>query len=202
MKQDFIEMYEKGKEFAGDHRGLYSSQESANRRFKATAELLRGKVESDAPITVLDIGCGYGDLSLTLKEIVGDVTYTGLEAVKWIADSAKEKCPDITVLNMTLEEAYENRESLALKFDYVVALGVLATVPKDELGEFARKMCSMAKKGVIVSYLREGEYKTDEGFSSWTADEVAEAFLYPVYASNAVSPEQGITTIVYFPVGK
>lgn len=198
LKPKFVEMYEKGEKNSDSHAGLYSSNESAARRFRALADMLvliMGRLDlTHKEVTVLDVGCGYGDLSGFLPP---NVKYSGLEPVDWIYKKAAAECNGDIFHNDLHTFAAAQAEP---RFDFVVTLGTMATVAKDELDVFASDLCKLAKRGVFVSYLREGEYKTDEGFSSWTPDEVATGFRYPVYRENVVMPEGGITTFVYFPV--
>lgn len=116
---------------------------------------------ADSPLsrsTVLDVGCGTGDLYEYLLQFE-DVAYTGVDIFEKGIEKAKVKFPnglflvgDFLDLNLT-------------PFDYVFSSGAMTTKLDNDnyqiLFSWVKKMWKLAKKGVVFNLLLErypGDY--------------------------------------------
>ena len=102
--------------------------------------------------TLLDIGCGYGDLKRYLDQIYSHFTYIGIDQMPEFLSEAKKRygdCPD-TYFHQT--------DFTTVKFpkvDYVIASGALAyrCQNQDFYFEMIRKMLSAAGRAVAFNML-------------------------------------------------
>jgi trans-aconitate methyltransferase len=69
--------------------------------------------------SILDVGCGFGDLYLYLKEKYEDFSYTGIDISEKIIKAAKKKFPEV---DFRVHDLIENK--LERNFDYVFLSGV------------------------------------------------------------------------------
>ena len=123
------------------------TEESQRRRFEAILQL--GELSGS---TLLDVGCGRGDLLnfLTSKGI--DLAYTGYDLNQSMIDFCQKLHPEskenFKVCNI-LEETPEQR------FDYATCIGVLNQVTSPDSPKFAasfiERLYSLADKAVAVS---------------------------------------------------
>jgi SAM-dependent methyltransferase len=141
-------IYESKKEFAGTAQGLLMPDEvTYHRRLVKGVEL----VKSLNPLSVLDVGCGYGDLGMMLPQ---GCIYLGIDMTEWIVEEAKKRHPKLDFQMMTLQQMDLDRP-----FDVVVCLGILATTPKDEWNFVLHKLKALASRAVVVSWLDAFKYK-------------------------------------------
>jgi 2-polyprenyl-3-methyl-5-hydroxy-6-metoxy-1,4-benzoquinol methylase len=147
--------------YGNDHRALdWNSPESQRLRCKILKEILiYGKKASN--ISVLDVGCGFGDLYGFLKqEKLLDrhkIRYTGFDISSKIIGVAKEKYPGAHF------EQRDILESRSLdKYDYVFCSGVfnIRTTDiehhKDYVFTMLERMYGLVNCGVAINFLSEG----------------------------------------------
>jgi len=119
--------------------------------------------------SILDVGCGLGDLYkfFTSKEI--PVDYTGIDIVSAFIDRAQERFPDAT---FRAEDIFSVNE----QYDYVLASGALnVTVAggKQHYFSMIKKMFECSKKGLAFNMLNEAAHSNNETYVSYNIDEVA-----------------------------
>lgn len=84
----------------------------------------------NTPATLLDAGCGLGDLSayFVLKRFT-NIDYTGIDIVPEMITAAQKKYPDRKFL-------VQDISSVNQKFDYIVASGALNIVYESQATQF------------------------------------------------------------------
>lgn len=125
----------------------WGSEASQKKRFKALVEV--GDLGGGS---ILDVGCGFGDLLGFLEEEgVGIAAYLGLDINGNMLAVAKERYP---------EGRFERRDILsdppAGPFDYVIASGIFSLDSPtwvDFVHQMLRGMFALAAKGVAVNFL-------------------------------------------------
>ena len=100
--------------------------------------------------SVLDVGCGYGDLQSLLSV---HVTYVGIEMTPWVYREARLRHPQSTLLRAR----FEDLDGMG-SFDVVALLGILATTEKAEWTFVMARARRMARKAVVVSWLEQDRY--------------------------------------------
>jgi SAM-dependent methyltransferase len=96
----------------------WGSRESQARRFSVLAELedLQGR-------SVLDVGCGTGDLLAWLRAAGLSVSYTGLDITAAMVDASRARFPDAA---FAIGDLHDPPPDLAAQYDVVVASGIFA----------------------------------------------------------------------------
>lgn len=101
--------------------------------------------------SILDVGCGTGDLAGFLKEKeIG--MYTGIDIVKSVIEKAQQKYPEYTfITDDFLQHEFEE------KFDFVLASGALAltldTNNYEIFDAWLHKMWSLSNFGIAFNFL-------------------------------------------------
>lgn len=192
---EFDEFY---KTVPEDQRGTYaallSNEEATRRRCELVAGLLKGwaGVSAEATLSVLDVGCGYGDLKHYLPS---NLKYTGSEREEWVYSECLKLHPSAEAGAFILGDVIDTDLFPAGSYDAVVALGVLATVPKNDLTAFMCRLSEVSRSMVLVSFLREAEYHDDEGLVAYSFDVIREASkAADLTVSCTISPPLGITS--------
>ncbi|MFA5997446.1 MAG: class I SAM-dependent methyltransferase [Candidatus Paceibacterota bacterium] len=119
--------------------------------------------------SVLDVGCGLGDLYKYFVSHSIPVDYSGIDIVPTFIDRARERFPDGRFL-------CGDAETLNTEYDYVLASGVLSfVIPNDKEHYFAmiKKMFDHAKEGLAFNMLNETAHPSDDTYLSYNIDEVA-----------------------------
>lgn len=80
----------------------YGSLESQLKKFQALVEV--GLDKEDKLVTILDVGCGFGDLVEFMKRKKIKFKYKGIDISPKIVEIAKEKRPN---LNITVDDILE-----------------------------------------------------------------------------------------------
>ena len=133
----------------------WGSQESQEKRFQIISEI--GFANSDS---VLDVGCGLGDLYLWLNENGLSMEYYGLDITEAMVIRARERFPKVHFKQGSLVgEVVDQKQT-----DYVVASGIFF-LRKDDPVEYMQrcivKMYELARKGVAFNSLSSW-YKADD----------------------------------------
>lgn len=124
----------------------YGSERSQKRRFEVASDAL-GIRSHD---TVVDVGCGSGELYRYLWSKGVDVEYIGYDSVPAMVELARQS----KVPNVSLHDAFEKEITHS---DHVICLGVLGVIPGTEeqrMKAFSRlfsNLCDHAHYGVAVT---------------------------------------------------
>jgi len=115
-------------------------------RFKILAEI--GILDGSS---VLDVGCGFGDLFNFLRNLGINVNYTGIDINPDIIKLAREKNPELR-----FEVLDFDKEEIDGKFDWVVSSGIFNYKLTDN-ARFTRnmleKMFLKAEKGIAADFM-------------------------------------------------
>jgi len=143
----------------------WSGAESQHARFAALAQV--GELDG---ASLLDVGCGLGDLRGWLGERGLAVDYLGLDLTPGLADEARRRHPgaDIRQGSLLGSDFLEARG-----FDYVVASGVFylqKSAPYDFMAAMLEKMFGLCRRAVAFNSLSawsgagdDGEFRADPG---------------------------------------
>ena len=125
----------------------WGSSQSQRRRFEILAEL--GFSPGDS---LLDLGCGLGDLYDWIVNEQLDLSYTGIDITPALIERARLRFPGIDFEVGTIFD----EELSTSKFDYIVASGIFAhriNRPELYLEKTVARMFSMARKAVAFNTL-------------------------------------------------
>lgn len=125
-------------------------------------------------VSVLDVGCGFGDLYGYLTEHYGHVDYMGIDINPRYIERAQELYPDATFKVADFEE-YAGKP-----FDYVLASGAFAVkIPnyKEVYFKQIEKMFTLARKGIAFTMLDEKQHPNDETYAAYSVEGVREFCL-------------------------
>ena len=140
------------------------SQTDQTLRFEILSEI--GNLEN---CSILDVGCGVGDLYDFLRSRLGGFAYLGIDIVPEMIGQAKQKYPTADFLN-------EDIFNVAGEFDYLLASGSL-TFNVGEGRSFyyqmIRHMYYLAKRGVGFNMLDAALYHSDQNYLVYNKQEVA-----------------------------
>jgi len=134
----------------------WSSREIQQIRFQKLSELL----PRNQACSILDIGCGFGDLKAYLEKQGFKITYQGIDLSQDMVNRARIQYPGIEVQQGDLFDFNPQDQ----QFDYVLLSGALNEVVEprsesstDDQGRYAkaviRRMFETCKKGVAFNLL-------------------------------------------------
>lgn len=108
--------------------------------------------------SVLDVGCGHGDLCTHIASVFPDVQYTGIDQVEAFLQVASKKHKNVRGCRFFLGEF--SRAELP-SFDYVFASGVLAYRYRqaDFAAKMITKMYQKCRKGVAFNMLKQTDFE-------------------------------------------
>jgi len=141
----------------------WGSVESQEKRFKVLSEI--GFKNGDS---ILDIGCGIGDLYSWLNKNGFRVNYTGVDITISMVDKARERFPKVDFRHGSV---LGNKVFLP-ETDYVVASGIFFLRkhnPTEYMQRSIIKMFNLARKGVAINSLsswhknKNNEFYADPG---------------------------------------
>lgn len=136
-----------------DVKGLdWSSIPSQEIRFQILLEAIKEKKASD---TILDVGCGYGDLS---KFVTWTPHYYGIDFVPEMIATAKNRYPNVNFRQASLSD--EKR-----MYDWVLASGPFNVKSKNNsryLEQAVTRMWQLSAKGVAFNILISGSGVTNK----------------------------------------
>jgi len=124
----------------------WGNEESQNLRFQVLSEI--GDLLNKS---VLDVGCGFGDLYGFLSEKVGQTEYLGVDVVESFILEGRGLYPKASFEMMDITEHLPEE-----RFDYVISSGTMNLKLEDNLGHIKnllKRMLSLAKIGVAVNFL-------------------------------------------------
>ena len=102
--------------------------------------------------SVLDVGCGFGDLYKFMKDAGWDSNYHGIDIVPVLLDEAKKLYPEIKLENKDISKDFVESA------DYVIASGIfnaaLSEEPnEDHIERSVSKMFEVCNKAVCVDFM-------------------------------------------------
>jgi SAM-dependent methyltransferase len=163
-KQEIINKYQKQfKKYGKDSRSLFWLKGRQKLRFKILSEI---GISSSS--SVLDVGCGFGDLYDYLRDYYPGVKYTGIDIVPDFISLAQKIHPQIDFRLLDIL-----KDSVDDSWDYVVASGVFnISLRSGRNIEFIEamltKMFQLCSKGITsdfistyVDYQQEGSFHCD-----------------------------------------
>lgn len=149
-KAETIRRYEKRlKEFGISCQTLgWNGKESQYLRFMIMSEI------SDLNnVSILDVGCGFGDFYYYLKKRGINVTYTGYDISSKIIECAKQKFSKFQVEFQVKDILLDNVDR---RFDYVFSSGIFNAKISDNISfvkKMMKKMFEMCNIGIAVNML-------------------------------------------------
>lgn len=152
------------KTYGSDARSVHWSNEETQRvRFEVL-----NNIDDLSNKSVLDVGCGLGDLYkfFITKEI--SVDYTGIDIVPVFIDRAQERFPEAT---FSVEDIF----LVDKQYDYVLASGALnfmVTDSKQYYFSMIKKIFELSKEGLAFNMLKNTAHPTDETYVAYDVNEV------------------------------
>lgn len=123
-KKHYLERYNKRFSQSGispETLGWGGGKERQNLRFKVALEVIHLiEIRKGCVInSILDVGCGFGDFGVFLKDNAKDIKYTGVDINPLLVAKGKELQPDLDLQHVDiLSDSFEG------KFDIVVENGI------------------------------------------------------------------------------
>jgi len=116
-------------------------------RFKILSEVGIGPEDS-----VLDVGCGFADFYPYLQQVLGDVSYTGVDINPVMIEEASKLYPELRFI------ATDFQDTELPRFDWVVSSSAFnLKLSSEDNYEFAesvmKRMLSISTKGVAIDFL-------------------------------------------------
>jgi len=166
-KKRIVDLYNRSLEEYGTQsaRALgWSSEFSRNIRLEVLCEAgdMNGR-------SVLDVGCGFGDLYDFLRQRFGHVSYQGVDINPAMVEAAQAKHPGIPFFAMDFG-AYEGQ-----RFDYVLASGAFSFKVPDYRNLYFDSIKKMFELGTIAAafnLLNANYHISDDTFATYSLDEV------------------------------
>ena len=163
-----ISYYKEALDQYGDHDARsvhWSNADGQKTRFMILSQIANLKNKS-----ILDVGCGLGDLYTFLVSQNIHTNYTGIDIVPDFIVRAREQIPTAR---------FECKDMMAMteKYDYVIASGALSfKVPDNKNYYFSviKKMYDTANKGLAFNMLNKEVHIDDETYAAYDPSEVAD----------------------------
>jgi len=146
----------------GSHRSLsWNTKDTQHKRFEALSRI--GDLSNKS---IVDLGCGYGDLYLFLRKKFRDVKYTGIDINRDFIDFAKEKFINDKNCNFIINDFSDMSFD---KADYYFASGAFSLNLKNNnlYFELIEKMFSAAKISIGFNLLDKEFHDSDETFLTY-----------------------------------
>ncbi len=116
--------------------------------------------------SVLDVGCGHGDLSHYVNN------YTGVDIRKHAIDVANKKFPNSKFIQGSLDDVID-------KFDWVFASGIFCFKSSDwhnETNIIIKKMFDKCERGIAINFLSDlSDGKRDPDMMYVTSNDISKA---------------------------
>lgn len=147
-------------------------------RFGVLAE----EILTDPECSVLDVGCGFGDLDDFMRRRGWAGAYRGIDLVPGLVDVAKSRNPDIDVRVADLDDFAASNE----RFDYVVASGIFNAKLDSEpnpayIERSLRQMFALCRVAVCVDFM--STFVDFQHETAWHTDPA-----WAIAAARAISP--------------
>ena len=142
----------------------WNDERSQALRFAALCGV--GELEGNS---VLDVGCGFGDLYNYLADHYEHIDYTGIDINPRYIERARKLHPDAKF------EIGDFEEYVGGPFDYVCASGAFTVkIPdyKEVYFKQIEKMFKLARKGIAFTMLDERQHPNDEAYAAYSVEEV------------------------------
>ncbi len=140
-----------------DPRGVdASSQASLDVRYRALSEVV-----DLSNRTVLEVGCGFGDLGAFICNRYAGVKYTGIDISPRVLERAKQIHPNLRFERISLQEFDDTQ-----RFDVVVAQGIfylLGDAAEEKAVALIKKMFALATVAVAFSTISAWSDRRDGG---------------------------------------
>ncbi len=137
--------------------------------------------------SLLDVGCGFGDLDTFLKDKGEEYKYFGIDVVDSLLIKAKELHPDRTFICCDFLDLNENN-----KYDFIVASGIFnRRISHDDednyknIKECMRKAYTLCTEGFAFDFLSDKVDYKDEGLLFYNSPERVLNMAYN-YSRNVV----------------
>lgn len=132
----------------------WGSEEEQFLRFEVFINKLRQQ-GSAGDFSVLDVGCGLGDLKALLDGHFGGVNYVGTDLTLSVASEARKRNPDLMILcsDSTQELPFDNAS-----FDYAFASGVFNLDMGNNLTILEQslpRLFAVVRKGMMINFLHQ-----------------------------------------------
>ena len=156
-----------------EEHGLYNYKAlswSSERSKDIRLEVLCGVGDMEGR-SLVDVGCGFGDLYGFLQERYGRFTYTGIDINPAIIEAAQKKYPGVDF------EVADFGEFAGEGYDYVFASGALSfKVPdyKKLYFGYIKKMFALSRVAAAFNMLDKKHHIDDDLFATYTVPEVYE----------------------------
>ena len=137
-------------------RGLnWSSEDSQKIRFEVITCFLRDEL---LRCSVVDAGCGFGDLYLFwIEKGLHVKSYIGIDSVQNSIDISKKRLKKYPNCNFTCRDILKDK---LYKADWYIASGSLNILSEFDTWLFLEKIISYSKKGVIFNVLKGDKKKS------------------------------------------
>ncbi len=133
----------------------WGCEESAHLRYKNMLALLPEESTQENPVTLLDVGCGYGGLYQFSQSEKRNIAYTGLDICGDMIAFAQKNYPNATFQQMD----FFNLPSTET-YDYVLCNGILtqkltATIREMDIfaNQLIKKMFQNARRGIAFNLM-------------------------------------------------
>jgi 2-polyprenyl-3-methyl-5-hydroxy-6-metoxy-1,4-benzoquinol methylase len=145
-------------EFGPTPRGVdWGKEEDVQLRYeKMLAVIEQGSIIPGTPISLLDVGCGYGGLLRYAQQKGLKLQYTGIDVASNMISWAKNHMPD----GEFQEDDFMEHDFHERKFDFVVCNGILTQkleISFFDMDKFAKKllkkMFSLCNQGVAFNVM-------------------------------------------------
>ena len=163
LETDPRTLYAEHERFGPTGKGLMIPDEW---RYTGRVGVALGLLALLSPGSVLDVGCGYGDVTLGLGPTC---YYVGIDYTLWIVEAARQRYPDREFQHIGFDQFHSEQIGEG-GFGVVVALGILATVPPAELTGFLARLRHFATNQLVLSYLDAERY--DGKLQAWRAADI------------------------------
>jgi trans-aconitate methyltransferase len=130
------------------------------------------KVQDIRNKSILDVGCGLGDLYDLLQKKDIPVTYTGIDIIPEFIEGARKKYPKARFELQDIFDMDDNEH-----FDVVLASGALSFKVKDNEHYYQtmiKKMFDLAKEAIAFNMLDKETHVDDETFAAYYPNEISD----------------------------
>lgn len=129
--------------------------------------------------SLLDVGCGLGDLSKYLAHVGARCSYLGVDILPEMVEAARRHCPGAA---FECRDVIADPAGLGRRFDVVYSTGIFnlsATADMAFLREGFAAFRALAGEAVVVSLLRAGAPGAEDQYRYFDPAEVVAALAHP-----------------------